>query len=209
MPLLPPLIGQLATRCQQSLPGRAARERFAPAGSYGRYFGPGLVTSRPAAVLILLYPRGEEWFIPLTLRPSHMKQHGGQVSLPGGAVEPGESSEQAALREFTEELGVLPKVQWIGRLSTSYLFASDFLVTPCLAWCRYLPPLEPNPQEVEQAIELPVAALSDARNFRNVSVCLAPGHASHRQLTVPAICWESHVVWGATAIVLGELAAML
>ena len=92
---------------------RASRDgrRFAPELSYGRHFGPAPSTARPAAVIALLVRRAGRWHIPLTVRQAALGRHGGQISLPGGAVEPGESTAQAAERELAEELGVREPVE--------------------------------------------------------------------------------------------------
>src|SRR5687768_9711616 len=101
---LPARLSQLLR--EGTLPGRAAQAKFEPQLSYGRHFGPAPDNARLAAVMILLFPDGEDWRLPLVLRPVSLTAHGGQIGLPGGAVDPGESSDQAALRELTEELGV-------------------------------------------------------------------------------------------------------
>src|SRR5690606_9786945 len=110
---------QLARRLQQGqLPGRKAQARFEPLLSYGRHFGPPRYDARPAAVIALLFPAEGDWHLPLVLRPARLAAHGGQIGLPGGVVEPGESAQQAALRELEEELGVPPgAVHTIGELS--------------------------------------------------------------------------------------------
>ena len=77
-PRLPEL---LAARLTALLPGRLVQSRFQPELSYGRHFGPSPTHARPAAVLILLYPHENRWHLPLTLRPAHLPDHGGQVSL--------------------------------------------------------------------------------------------------------------------------------
>src|SRR6478609_6500408 len=103
--------------------GADARARMSPQLSYGRHAGPALVTSRPAAVLLLLFRRRGRWMLPLTERPLSLPHHGGQISLPGGAVDVGESSCGAAMRELGEELGVVDQVEVLGCLSDSYVFA--------------------------------------------------------------------------------------
>src|SRR5262245_28970580 len=82
---LPQLLG---ARLQQPLPGWEAQNRFQPELSYGRYHGPAPRDARPAAVLLLLYPKDGQWHVPLILRPAHMIDHANQVSLPGGVIEP-------------------------------------------------------------------------------------------------------------------------
>lgn len=186
------------------LPGRAAHARYEPELAFGRHAGPPSESARPAAVAMLLYPRGDRWHIPLTVRPSHMVHHGGQISLPGGLVEPGESTADAALRELEEELGVpVADVTLLGELSPLYLFVTDFLIVPHVATIASAPQFRPSADEVAEVIELPIQTLLDDLRPRRV-------RRSFRALefSAPALCMAGHEVWGATAMMLGELAAV-
>src|SRR4051812_44121014 len=100
------LAERLAQRLTEPLPGRHVQARLQPELGYGRHFGPPLPGARQAAVLILLYRSAGEWIVPLTLRPTTMAAHAGQISFPGGSVDDGESVSAAACRELEEELGV-------------------------------------------------------------------------------------------------------
>ncbi|WP_407816074.1 NUDIX hydrolase, partial [Staphylococcus aureus] len=86
---------------------------------------------------------------PVTKRPSKMRAHPGQFALPGGSVDPGESSEQAAVRELSEELGVdVPESKIIGRLD-DYVTRSGFVIRPFVMWSgEDIGGLVPNPDEV-------------------------------------------------------------
>src|SRR5687768_11349335 len=95
---------RLTARLARSLPGRAAWARCEPPLAYGRHAGPAPDAARQAAVMALLYRDGDEWRVPLTLRPEHFTEHAGQICFPGGGIEPGETCETAALRELEEEL---------------------------------------------------------------------------------------------------------
>src|SRR5262245_5387182 len=95
---------------------------MAPELSYGRHRGPAPYTARAAAVVLLLFRRGGRWHIPLTERPATLAHHAGQISLPGGAVDAGESSNDAAIRELNEELGYDEPIEVLGRLSDCYVF---------------------------------------------------------------------------------------
>ncbi len=203
MPLNSDLPTRLAERLQQPLPGWAAQARFQPELSFGRHRGPAPSGARPAAVLVLLYPHGDAWHLPLMLRPLHMPDHGGQVSLPGGMIEPGESSRQAALREYTEELGApSEKLRVLGRLSPLYLFASNFKITPWIAVTDAAPPWRPSEREVERLLEVPIPHLLDPANS---------GHVERRQrglaFRAPCFNWQSERIWGATSMILAELVA--
>ena len=188
---------------QQPLPGWTAQARFQPELSFGRHRGPAPTGARPAAVLVLLYPHRDAWHLPLMLRPLHMPDHGGQVSLPGGMIEPGESSRQAALREYTEELGAPAEgVRVLGQLSPLYLFASNFQITPWIAVSDAAPCWKPSEREVERLLEVPIAHLLDPANA---------GHVERRQrglaFRAPCFNWQSERIWGATSMILAELVA--
>src|SRR5436190_4149358 len=87
------------------------RNRMSPELSYGRHAGPAPHTARHAAVVLLLFRRDGKWHLPLTERPDTLTRHAGQISLPGGVVDTGESSTEAALRELNEELGFNSQVE--------------------------------------------------------------------------------------------------
>ena len=117
---------RLRDRLAEPLPGRCAQARFEPELAYGRHSGPAPSSARQAAVVVLLYEHAGEWTTPLTVRPAHLTNHAGQVSLPGGLVEPGETTAAAALRELEEELGVAtsetavaPVLRTVRRTNTS------------------------------------------------------------------------------------------
>jgi 8-oxo-dGTP pyrophosphatase MutT (NUDIX family) len=195
----------LAQRLQSPLPGRSAQARFEPELAYGRHFGPAAFDARPAAVLMLLYRDRDEWRLPLALRPETLATHAGQIGLPGGRVELGETSHDAALRELQEELGVpADQVRLIGPLTPLYLFVTNFHIIPWLAWMDARPDFSPSSDEVAAVLELPIAALRDrtlySRHRRQVR-----GLA----FSAPCVCWQGHEIWGATAMMLGELTALL
>ena len=138
------------------------RSAMAPQLAYGRHRGPVIGEVRRAAVLIALYfDPVQGWVAPLTLRPDDLEHHPGQISFPGGRVELNESEEEAARREFAEELGLVPRQAVIvGELSPIFVYASHHLVSPfvavmpkpSLAWA-------PDPREVAEVIEFPLASL--------------------------------------------------
>lgn len=160
--------------------------------------------ARPAAVLMLLYPHEGQWWLPLTLRPDELPAHGGQISLPGGAVEPGETDAEAAVREFHEELGDDGQpVRLLGKLSPHYVEASDFLVAPWVGVVAARPKFAPNRAEVAELIETPFSVLLDPdrlgrqrRSYRGVSY------------DAPFFQFQSYKIWGATFVMLAQLAVV-
>jgi 8-oxo-dGTP pyrophosphatase MutT (NUDIX family) len=175
--------------------------RFAPELSYGRHRGPAGPDAKPAAVVALFYPASHCWYLPLILRPSSMIYHPGQISLPGGGAEPGESAEACALRELHEELGVGPSgITTLGLLPPLFVYASNFLVRPLVAIARQRPVFRPDSREVAELLELPFDHLLDAGNHATHTI--ARGPLSFR---APCIEFQGRHIWGATALILGEL----
>lgn len=204
-PLNDQLPQRLACRLRGQLPGRRSHRKLASELAYGRHAGPPLWDARPAAVLVCLYPSEGRWHIPLTLRPPHMVQHARQVSFPGGMLEPGETLEACALREYEEELGADSRDLFLlGRLTPLYVFASNFLVTPCVAATANTPRWRPNPDEVERMLQLSLDVL--------VQPSCRGGHVLHRGgydfATRHLLCGDDRI-WGATAMMLAEVADVI
>jgi 8-oxo-dGTP pyrophosphatase MutT (NUDIX family) len=177
---------------------------MSPDLGYGRHAGPAPHTARAAAVVLLLFQRNGKWHLPLTGRPLTLAHHAGQISLPGGAVDGGETTTQAALRELDEELGFNSPLDILGRFPDCYVFASDFLVTPWLAATTGEPHWRPHDREVQNVVELPIDLLLDDQAIGRVTIERGPlvFHA-------PCIRIGSARVWGATCIILNELTHLL
>jgi 8-oxo-dGTP pyrophosphatase MutT (NUDIX family) len=189
-------------RLSGPLPGPRAQRLFAPQ-PIREAWAPELepATARRAAVLILMYPGEAEPIVPLTLRHRALARHAGQVSFPGGAVDAGESPAEAVLREAHEELGVRPaEIRLAGALSTLWVDVSNFLVHPFVGLIDHRPAFTLDPGEVEALVEAPLATLCDPSR-RRVSRRIRDGQA----LDYPCIDVEGHQIWGATAMILGEL----
>jgi 8-oxo-dGTP pyrophosphatase MutT (NUDIX family) len=188
----------------QGLPGRAAQQSMAPELAYGRHRGPAPAAARPAAVLVLLDQSRGEWSIPAMLRPATMKAHAGQISLPGGLVESGETAYETALREFTEELGCpADGLSILGTLTPVFVFISGFVVTPVVAVNRRPLVFCPNPLEVAAVVPLPLSELLDPayRGSHLIRRNDLAFRAPHYEIS-------GHRVWGATSLILAEFAAL-
>jgi 8-oxo-dGTP pyrophosphatase MutT (NUDIX family) len=158
----------------------------------------------PAAVLVPVV-LGAEPGILLTKRTAHLKKHAGQVSFPGGRIDPEDPHpEAAALREAEEEIALNPlHVEVLGRMA-DYVTGTGYRITPVLA---LLPPgllYRPSPHEVEAVFELPVTVLLDPA---------APRRQRQHVRGVWRDYWvwphPDHFIWGATAAILVHLAERL
>ena len=150
--------------------------------------------STPAAVLVPVIDRPDPTLL-LTVRSGDLRNHAGQVAFPGGRIDPGDASiEAAALREAHEELGIdAANVQIIGRLDR-YHTGSDFCVTPVVGLLPPDLPLTPEPAEVAAFFEAPLALLTDpARHFEEEVEWRG------RMRRYWRIDYEGYNIWGATA----------
>ena len=202
------LCESLKSKLQDSsgLPGRAAQARFAPALSYGRHFGPKKWNARNAAVLVLLVPDAMgNWTVPYTVRNKDLRDHAGQISFPGGVSEGNESSQQTALREYSEELGgSTENVEVLGALTPLYLFNTNFWVEPWIAVCPEPLVIKPNLEEVADCFNMPVDQLLNDENYT-----LMPLKRGAFECTVRCIRWNGYEIWGATSMITAELIDLL
>lgn len=199
------LLERLAARLAQPLAGPLVGSRFEPKPRLDRHYNRVPPGARQAAVLILFYPREGQWTVPLTLRPSHLPDHAGQICLPGGALEAEESGRDAAVREFHEELGAEGHaIQLIGRLSTLYVNASNFAIEPWVGFTDRRPAMVPDAREVEALLEVPLAHLLDPESL-GWQTRMYQG----TPYTAPHFLWQTHCIWGATCMILGELVTLL
>jgi 8-oxo-dGTP pyrophosphatase MutT (NUDIX family) len=202
---VPAWLDRLSARLAGPLPGREAQQRAEPPLSCGRHFDPPPDDARRAAVMLLLYPAEGRWHLPLVLRPETLPLHAGQIGLPGGMIEPGEDAWAAALRELDEELGVPPAgVRPLGRLSPLHVFVSGTTIQPWVGCVERAPAWRPSPDEVAEVIELSLATLTDGDSWQP-----RPRVERGIPFTAAHLIVGRHAVWGATAMILAELAAVV
>jgi 8-oxo-dGTP pyrophosphatase MutT (NUDIX family) len=176
---------------------------------------PPTATGRRAAVLVLFgvldgvpaqapgHVVAREVDLLLVRRADTLRLHPGQVSFPGGRIDPQDAGpEAAALREAEEETGLDPAgVEVLGTLQDQELQVSGHLVTPVLGWwLRPSPVRVMDPRESAAVFRAPVADLLDPARRR--SGVLADGGVVRR---TPAFVLDDHLVWGFTAVVLDRL----
>jgi 8-oxo-dGTP pyrophosphatase MutT (NUDIX family) len=213
--MLPAFMVRLQNELNVPQRDKNAHKAYAAQLAYGRWRGPAPTTAREAAVMILLYrdPLSatttdaplDQWQFPLTLRVENLPRHGGQISLPGGELQQGETAWQAALRESKEELGICPAdVVQLGALSPSYVFVSNYRVTPFVAFTLPKPLWQPQESEVAEVFEMSLQHLIDPKNVQ-VPLQQRYGISFH----TPCFLLKNRRIWGATSLILAELLAAI
>ncbi|MFZ5972618.1 MAG: NUDIX hydrolase [Bacteroidota bacterium] len=202
------LVNFLEQRLKQPLPGAQAHEimRAVPSGSVIPRFEHKL-PPKPGSVMILIYPdESGVLHFPLIKRPDYIGAHSGQVSLPGGKAEPGETTIETALREAEEEVGVKPTdVKILGTLSEFFVVPSNFLVRPVVGYAEQEPLFIPDQVEVSRILKGDVDALVAEQAVKRKEIVAAGRY----NMLAPHFEIEGEVVWGATAMMLNEFRLLL
>lgn len=157
---------------------------------------------RPAAVLVLVINHPEGATVLFTQRTAHLHDHAGQISFPGGRRDPEDINAIAtALRETAEETGVdIEKVELLGQLP-DYITGTRYCVTPIVGWIEPPVAYTPDPFEVAECFEVPLAFLLDTANHKREAKMY-----KGRMRSYHAIPYEQRYIWGATA---GMLVSMV
>ena len=153
----------------------------------------------PAAVLLPLFLRNGEYHLLFTKRTDHLLHHSGEISFPGGALNPEEGPEQGALRETWEEVGIHPAdVEVLGFLDDFYSI-HHYLVTPVVGIIPGDYPYDVNPYEIERIIEAPVAHFLDPAILR-----VEPRQWQEQSFMVRHYDFLGDDIWGLTAAILAQ-----
>lgn len=198
------LIAFLEKMMAAPLPGRAGQILMAPQNRMNeeQYRSSIRQDHRKGAVLMLFYPHSDGTFVPFIKRPAYEGVHSGQIAFPGGKYEENDGSlDRTALRETEEEIGIdSKKIEIIGKLTEVYIPPSNFMVHPYVGFTSSQPKFVPDPFEVERIIECPFEHLLDKNNRKIGPVASSSGMI----LKAPYFDVDKEIVWGATAMILGE-----
>jgi 8-oxo-dGTP pyrophosphatase MutT (NUDIX family) len=185
-------------------PSAAGNAEHAEAGELAERFDSPRVPRVPR-VRRAQRPSSEQAHIVLTVRADTLRRHGGQVSLPGGVVEPGETFEQAALREAQEEVALArDDVRVRGALTPLDIPVSGFRLHPIVATLDSRPSLAAVDGEVASILEIPIAELMNPSRLIHIS-----RDRDGIAVRVPAFRVAEREIWGATAMVLAEFLTLL
>lgn len=187
------------------LPGFRAWHSMQPELAFGRHQGPAPSNCARAGVLILFFLKQAEPYFAILQRAEGFGLYPGHMGLPGGMTRADETPREAAFREAEEELG-LPRLDmnYLGKLTPVYLFGGNIEVLPFAAYLQTSPEWRLDEREVRALFEVPLALLVD-----NGSKGLT--ERTLHGVSFRAPCWNigASPVWGGTALILAELAAVL
>lgn len=164
---------------------------------------------KEAAVMCLLINKAEAAHLLLMQRTSHpLDKHKGQISFVGGSREPFDRDLfHTATRETQEEVGLAPKhMQLITPLTSVYIPVSNFLMYPFLGYYSTNPEYVLQVDEVEKVIEIPISKLLNDRSIKTKDISISD---KVKLSDVPYFDIEEHTIWGATAMVLAEIKAII
>ncbi len=203
------LVDFLKIHLSGELPGQDAQRLMAPANrvATAEYLKNLSVKPKLSAVMLLLFPgNNNKPSLLLIERPIYEGVHSGQIAFPGGKMDETDASLfQTALRELKEETGYHGPVEFLGRLTDVYIPPSNFMVSPFVAYSETKPSWNPDPREVACLIEAPIDFLNnDSFIFEGEFIT-----SGKYKVKAPYFLFQGYKIWGATAIMLSELRAIL
>ena len=161
--------------------------------------------AKQASVAVILFEKEGSLTFLLTKRTSNVEHHKGQISLPGGAIDLGESPKDASLRESNEEIGIdTSSLYLVGNLSTLYTPVSHFNIHTYVWFSDQYPKIAMNKNEVDEVFEISINEL-----LAEEIVSKTPISKAGMNIDVPAFHFSGCVCWGATAMIISELKDIL
>ena len=193
-------------RLNESLPGWDSQKKMAvmPISPITQLAFIPPADAKLAAVAIILFQEDNKLKFFLTRRTSNVDHHKGQISLPGGAKDEGESFEDASLRESEEEIGINIDLDLLGELTPLYAPVSGFLIHSYIWYVKERPNTIINEDEVESIHDVDLDELQDTNVLSTKSV-----NVKGLNIKVPSFKFDSCTSWGATAMILSELKDIL
>ncbi len=183
---------------EQTLPGEISHLKMLPANRRLNVGDEDIPGMKHSSVLLLLSEIDNELTVLLIKRPSSMKDHAGQIAMPGGKMENNESAAETALRETWEETGISPeKIEILGRLSDLYVQVSKFMIHPVVGWTENFDGLHINHHEVEKVVFFPIKLITDKIEETEIQTLTGI-------LKVPCVKFDGEIIWGATSMILTE-----
>ena len=196
-------IEQLKLELENPLPGNAAHLKMAPGSNeeIKKKYSEFPVDAKRASTVCLLFPINDEPHFTLIKRTEDGRAHSGQIAFPGGRIENEESKIEAAIRETEEELGFkIYENNILKELTNIYVFVSQFIVFPFLAFTNKNPNFIAQESEVAQILKVKVADLLDDKNCMRKDI-----NVRGMKMNVPCFLLNNQIVWGATAVMLSEI----
>ena len=188
-------------RLLKELPGWKSQRKMAvmPINTVTRlaFYPPS--NAKLAAVAIILFQEDKKLKFFLTRRTSNVDHHKGEISLPGGAQDKGESFKDTSLRESEEEIGINIYLELIGKLTPLYAPVSGFLIHPYVWYSKDKPSTTINENEVESIHDIDLDELQDDTTLSTKSI-----KVKGLSVDVPSFHFDSCISWGATAMILSE-----
>ena len=188
-------------RLLKELPGWKSQRKMAvmPINAMTRlaFYPPS--NAKLAAVAIILFQEDKKLKFFLTRRTSNVDHHKGEISLPGGAQDKGESFKDTSLRESEEEIGINISLELIGKLTPLYAPVSGFLIHPYVWYSKDKPSTTINENEVESIHDIDLDELQDDTTLSAKSI-----KVKGLSVDVPSFHFDSCISWGATAMILSE-----
>jgi 8-oxo-dGTP pyrophosphatase MutT (NUDIX family) len=162
--------------------------------------------TRKSAILILFYPANNQIYLPLILRPKYDGVHAGQMAFPGGRYElKDENLTRTALREAQEEIGIKASdVNVIGSLTELFIPPSNFFVLPVIGYLNYKPDFYPSSYEVDKVFEVNLSEIIDKNIIGEMEL-----EVRSEKIKAPFYDIQDCKVWGATAVMISELLAVI
>lgn len=192
------LFDKIQIALQKNLPGPRSHEKMLPPKRKLEVAEKNFVNSKRSSVLLLLFEDNSELMACLIKRTNILKHHAGQIALPGGRIEKGETALETALRETREEIGIgKEQITILGSLSELYVSVSDFIIHPFVGWLEKKPEFNTCKEEVEKVILFPIMRYKNV--FEEEELETISG-----KLNVPCIHFKGETIWGATAMILSE-----